>query len=115
MQPTFNETILSVKTISNEQFQNSVCSVKYQIVCGYKGESQINMFDVELPAPSAESFMAYQNLNQEQVLAWVQEAIGAEALENRRLAMVTMIDQIIAARVDEPSETALPWVNNGVQ
>lgn len=109
MQSTFNETIVSVKTINNEQFQNCVCSVKYQIVCNYKGESQINMFDVELSAPSAESFMTYQNLTQEQVLAWVQEAIGEDALANRRSAMVTMIDQIIAAKENQAVETALPW------
>lgn len=109
MQPTFNETILSVKTISNEQFENCVCSVKYQIVCTYKGESHINMFDVELSAPSAESFTSYQNLTQEQVLGWVRASIGEDELAERKDAMVTMIDQIIAAKEGQPIETALPW------
>ena len=109
MQPTFQETILSIKTISNEQFQNCICSITYQIVCNYKGESQINMFDVDLQAPSIESFIAYQNLNQDQVLTWVQDAIGTDALEKRRSAMVTMIDQIIAAREDKPRTASLPW------
>lgn len=108
MEATFNEKIIGAKIINNE-FDKCVCSVKYEIICFYKGKNIMNFFDVELGLPSSENFIEYENLTQEQMLDWVKQTVGEESIEERKSAMTSMIEQQIEAEKDIPQDADLPW------
>jgi len=110
MNPVFNEKIGNLKVVNNENLENVVYSVHYHIVCDYLGESLPNEFDVQLDAPTVDNFTDFNSLTKQQVLNWVHDSIGIEAHEERKNAMQTMIEQIVAAKEEKPKEVAPPWL-----
>ena len=109
MTANFIESVGRLRAINSDGLQNVVCTVQYKIVCEYLGERLVNMFDVELPPPDSQSFVDYNNLTQSQVLGWVKESLGQQDIENRKNAMKTMIEQIVAVKEIKPQEIASPW------
>jgi len=112
MTAVFHEKLGVMRVVNTDNLVNVVHSVQYELVCHYRGESLLNTFYVELEAPSSESFVGFEGLSQEQVMQWVRDGIGSDALEERKDAMQKMIDQIIDARDGSPRDVLPPWVNN---
>lgn len=110
MQTKFTEEVGKIRTVNTADMQNVIRIVKYRITCEHQGQQVVNMFDVELGEPDPNAFTEFNNLTQEQVLAWVKDSIGEEADTERRAAMMTMAEQMAAAKVDEPKEVAPPWI-----
>jgi hypothetical protein len=109
MTANFIESVGRLRATNADGLQNVVRTVQYKIVCEYLGERLVNMFDVELPPPDLQSFVSFNNLTQLQVLGWVKESLGQQDIENRKNAMKTMIEQIVAAKEIKPQEIASPW------
>ncbi len=109
MTAEFIEWVDSLKVSDSGEMQNIVVSAKYHVTCLKDGQRLDNMFDVELPAPSGEAFLAYETLSKEQVLSWVKSALGQDRVDEQRSAMMQMIDQIVAAQQSQPRAVAAPW------
>jgi hypothetical protein len=109
MAAEFIEWVDNLKVSDSGEMQNIVVSAKYHVTCLKDGERLDNMFDVGLPAPSGEGFLAYETLSQEQVLSWVKSSLGQSRIDEQRSAMVQMIAQIVAAKQSKPRAVAAPW------
>jgi hypothetical protein len=109
MSAEFIEDVQNIQVIAANGLSDVVRIAKYVIDCHYNGQSLRNMYDVELGEPDPNNFTDFASLTKEQVLSWVRASIGEAELAERKSAMVTMIDQMIAAQEDKPRTVSVPW------
>jgi len=111
MNANFIEEVKKLRVVDTDSLQRVVCVVQYKITCQYLGEEFVNMFDVSIPSPNPENFTDFNSLTKDQVLDWVRSVIGQQALDERKQAMILMVEQITQSKMQEPKEVLEPWSN----
>ena len=83
--------------------------VKYIMYRLYATDGQygaVHQDKLELSSPNPSDFIPYDNLTQEQIIAWVQTTLGQSAVNN----MIANLDQLIEADANPPTvNKSLPW------
>jgi len=97
----YNWTINSLQVMNSPEPQTVVMS-NFTIA---KDGQQVN-YSVNLLPANPEDFTPFDQITQEQALAWTQAALG----ESRVTAMENEVDMLIAqAAVPTPQPAPLPW------
>lgn len=60
------------------------------------------------PDPTDSNFIAYENVTQENVVAWIQSNVDVTSIQNS-------IDAQIATKNNSQEETGLPWATDSAQ
>jgi hypothetical protein len=101
MSEGYNWTINSLQVLNSPEPQTVVMS-NFTIA---KDGQQVN-YSVNLLPANPENFTPFDQITQEQALAWTQAALGA----SRVTAMENEVDMLIAqAAVPTPQPAPLPW------
>ena len=79
------------------------------------GSTLSNMIPVEFEEPEQKTFITYSSLNEEEVMAWVEEALGEEldAVKHGMSSYLKEQEQasfIVDPREDAVEEDGVPWL-----
>lgn len=106
----FTYNILDVKVYSNNQANNIVGEVKFEIVGELNGKTHRNFFPVELDAPDYQQFTEYQNLSKEQVIQWVIAKVGQDQIDALREGITARLEQTPSSNSPPVLQSApMPW------
>jgi hypothetical protein len=107
MATTYNWTISAMDCVPQEDGKTDVVVTAHWNVSATEGIYTSNAYGTQLFIYDAgKAFIPYSSLTQEQVIAWVQESMGIDAVT----ALQQNIDQQLADQINPPIVTPpLPW------
>ena len=72
---------LKKEDISDLNLTDVVTEAQVTMVCDHLGARRLRTTDISVPRPTtAEGFIAFSSLTEEQVTAWIEASLGAEAI-----------------------------------
>jgi hypothetical protein len=111
MTASFKYNLSDFKVSSTDQAQNIVKSVRFEIVCEHMGKTQRSFKPIEFADPDFNSFTAFEDLTQDQVLAWVIEHQGQEEIDALKFGLQSIIEQEIERAEPVIKSINAPWSN----
>jgi hypothetical protein len=107
MSTTYTWKVLNLETIASVDNLANIVSVVRWLITGADGTNTATVEGTaELDLPASEGFIEYASLNEEQVLTWAKEKLGAE-LENKYYQYLDQ--QLVKLAKPETAITELPW------
>ena len=107
MENTYTWKILNLETIpSINGLENAVSVIRWLITATDATNSTTVEGTVELENPSAEGFIAYNNLTKDQVLVWTKATLGDELVTKY---YEYLDQQLVKLAKPTPVPAELPW------
>ena len=110
MTTLFKYNLGDFKVYSTDQAQNIVKSVKFELVCEHMGQTRNSFQTIEFAEPDFNSFTAFKDLTQDQILAWVTEHLGQPEIDALKFGLQSMIEQNAAQAKPTIETVQAPWL-----
>ena len=108
MATTYNWTISAMDCVPQEDGHTDVVVVAHWNVSATDGTYNANVYNTQsFTYDSSKTFIPYSSLTQEEVIGWVQDAMGPDGVAS----LQANLDSQIANQINPPIVTPpLPWV-----
>ena len=108
MENTYTWKVLNLETVpSINGLENAVAVIRWLITATDESNSTTVEGTVELDNPSSEGYIAYGDLNEEQVLTWAKSTLGDELVTKY---YQYLDQQLVKLTKLTPVPAELPWV-----
>jgi len=115
---TYTYTLSSFKTYSKEGLNKIIKSCTLNVSATNElGQTHLNVIPVEFEEPEQKTFIEYSSLKEEEVIKWVEAALGEELaaikygmssyLEERNRTVLT-----VDSRENPTEEESSPWLSD---
>lgn len=99
---------LKKEDISDLSLTDVVTEAQVTMVCDHLGARRLRTTDITVPRPTtAEGFTAFNSLTEEQVTAWVETSLGAEAVTAMRTELEAECYDCV--NISTTTATGVPW------
>lgn len=110
MTASFKYNLGDFKVYSTDQAQNIVKSVRFEIVCEHMGQARNSFMPIEFAEPDFNSFTAFKDLTQDQILAWVTEHLGQPEIDALKFGLQSVIEQEAEKAKPIIETVKAPWL-----
>lgn len=112
---TFTWQVAPMKVQSIGGMSNVVAELLINLIADDGDVRRIKTAILPLSSPDENDFIAYEQLNEQQVLDWGLSALGEEQIEAMQQALIDEIEMVknSGVAVEQPTTVAPPWVVAG--
>jgi hypothetical protein len=110
MTTSFKYNLVDFKVYSTDQAQNIVKSVRFEIVCEHMGQTRNSFQTIEFAEPDFNSFTAFKDLTQDQILAWVTAHLGQSEIDALKFGLQSIIEHEAAQAKPTIETVQAPWL-----
>ena len=110
MTASFKYNLGDFKVYSTDQAQNIVKSIRFEIACEHMGQTRNSFQTIEFLEPDFNSFTAFKDLTQDQILAWVTEHLGQSEIDALKFGLQSVIEHEVAQAKPIIETVKAPWL-----